>query len=376
MVLFIIYIFIVILNFAFKRNKLITFFDFLYMWILMGWSYGNADYNTYTLRYLYPNLYNTLEWLYTCLQNLGKAIGLDYAGFLIVMSAIFLFIRFWVICKMSSRPNMVIGLYLLFPFIMDITQIRMFYAVSLVLLGSYFLLKGTKRGYTLFILFVILATLIHASCALYFILLPAYMVGDDKLKTYAKRVICLIIGIFILLGSGLLYKIISVAASVFGFGVKFRETVIAASMAYSFNNKIVYMIEIVLFFVLANELLKRLLKNGKSGVSKAGSKTMSASSVTKWSYKVNYALLVILPLAWFSGDIYRIQHGFFTMIYIALSNTEFAETGSRGRIKQSKLIIMILTAIMIGSFILLFLIGVKSLADNVFWPTFKNNRLL
>lgn len=163
MILLISYIVIVILNLKFHKSKILYVIDFVFMWILMGWNYSVADYKVYFTRYTNPEIYGTLEPLYVVLQNWGKMMGMNYNTFLACMSFIFLLIRMVLIKLMSARPNYVIGLYLLFPFIMDITQIRMFYATTIVLLGFYVLVKNYKYSDVLFVITVILASMLHAA---------------------------------------------------------------------------------------------------------------------------------------------------------------------------------------------------------------------
>ena len=131
------YILLICLGFMFQKNKTLSIVFCGFMWLLMGWSYGNADYNIYLDRYNNSSSYKTLEPFYTILQDIAKGAGLEYESFLIICSGICLLIRFYVIWQSTAFPNFVLSLYLLFPFVMDIVQIRFFYASTIVFWGWY-----------------------------------------------------------------------------------------------------------------------------------------------------------------------------------------------------------------------------------------------
>lgn len=375
MFLLISYIIIILLNLKFSKSKILYIIDFMFMWILMGWNYSVADYDIYLIRYTHPEIYGTLEPLYVVFQNIGKMMGLSYDTFLAYMSFIFLLIRMVLIKSMSMRPNYVVGLYLLFPFIMDITQIRMFYATTIVLIGIFILIKNYKYCNILFVVTVILATMIHAACIIYILILVAKNVKSVNIKEYLQ-VCVLVCGIlYALLPTGVLYSVLALISRRLGFGKKFIETVFSTSMAYKFTNKITYMIEIILFFGIIYLILKRATKGETltSGTKeKELTKSFSNLELLHFCIKVNCSLLIILPLAWYSGDIYRVQHGIVILFYTALSNLDNFRGSRRGMVKLNQLLV----AGFITIFMILFLIGLPSLREAVFMPVFFENGLL
>lgn len=364
MVLLFIYIMLVIFNFLLPRSKIIFIIDFIYMWILMGWNHSVADYGVYLMRYDHPEVYGTLEGIYVLLQNIGKSIGLNYDSFLIVMSFVFLLIRMISIHELCKNHNNVVGLYLLFPFVMDITQLRMFYATSVFLFGMIFLLriKNSRNGIIVFCILNAVATLIHAACIIYFLIPVAMYIDRGKLKKYTKQIIAIVLVLYVLLFSGGLYNLVKLMSIAFGFGRKFVETAFAVSTAYKVTHRITYMLEIILFFLFMNSLLKNTLKINKNSISKE----------IILGYKMNYIFLLILPLAWFSGDIYRIQHGALVFFYSILVNGSLFKKRTFGIITWSQ---VMLFGFLIA-YIFLFLIGDGSLFNSVFWPAFYKNVLI
>lgn len=366
MFLFAVYILLIICNYIWRKSKPLYIVDFLYMWILMGWNHSVADYSVYYTRYTQPEKYSTLEPLYSFFQDVGKYFALDYNHFLILMSFIFLLIRLIVIWHLSNRPNFVVGLYLLFPFVMDICQIRVFYATSIILVGVFFLVKDKKTGTFLFLISWIVACMIHAACVFYIIILVARVVNSKNIRKYKRICITVCLILYMLLVSGVLYWLVDIMSSLLGFGNKFVQTTISTSKAYKVTHRLVYMIEIILFSCMIDVLLKQTNKYCKKLNSDSG------YWFFLFCYKVNCGLLLILPFAWFSGDVYRVQHGILLVFYIFFSNIRGVGGRRIGYFSISEIIL----ACFIVVFVILFLVGLPSLRNTVFLPVFFNNSLL
>lgn len=59
------FILLAVTNILMKDSKLIFFLTLIFMWILMAFTYGNADENIYFSRYTEPYLWNNqTEFLY------------------------------------------------------------------------------------------------------------------------------------------------------------------------------------------------------------------------------------------------------------------------------------------------------------------------
>lgn len=375
MVLLIGYIVLIGLNLTFKRNKFLYVIDFLYMWILIGWSSDNADYAIYVSRYNYPDVYRTLEPLYVFLEKLSSAHGFDYSQFLVIMSGVCLFMRFILIYKMTSKHNQVIGYYLIYPFIMDIVQVRMFYAMTIMMWAIYLLYKVNRRyQYFIFIALTMCAVFIHNSCVIFLLLIIAKIMKKENVKKYSKRMIIGVAFATLLLAVGALNKIGYYVANIIGFGRKFTETIAAAGMAYKFTHRLVYMAEIIIFFVAVYLICNQVRKN----VNKYESVIQNKEWIEEVDFieKCNYLLFFILPLAWLSGDIYRVQHGFAMMVYILIANiVPYKESKKKGVISLSRVKTEGYTFALAFGFLLLFALLLPDLRERVFLPAFFNNRL-
>jgi len=381
MVLLAWYVLLIILNSIYKRNKFLLVIDFVYMWILMGWSYGNADYAMYLRRYMYPETFGTLEPIYIIVEKFFGSLGYDYQIFLIVMSVICLIARFIVIQKISSRPNQVIALYLIYPFIMDIVQIRMFYATTFVLIAI-LLLREAKKPISFVVVFAIIlvATLIHNACIIYMLLPLAKVLKKERISKYSRRIIIGIAVATALLASGLLYSVGLIVARLAGFGQKYVETIVAAGVAYKVTNRLVYMAEIILFFVIVNLICKQARKMILSEKYYYKERAQGILMIDEIDFleKCNYLLFLILPLAWFSGDIYRVQHGFAIVIFMIVSNVIpiSGSTSKNGKLKHNQIKLGFYTIGLAFVFMVLFMLLLPGLRETVFLPAFFNNKLI
>ena len=365
MTLIYIYSFLIIISFTFKKSKIVTITDFMVMWIMMGWSYGNADYPVYFARYWHPEQYGTLEPLYSLLQNMAKTYSLSYSTFLIVMSGIALLLRFISIYILTDRLNEVLGFWMIFPFIADINQIREFYATSLAFLGiAIFLrLKNENVGLIIAMILCFAAGMIHISALMYFILLIPYLWKNNRIKLIneeiisGKKSIVFVIFVCLLALSGVLN---SIGGKLIG--AKWSQTAEAASIAY--DSKTFYFFEMILFFFLGNYIL-RILVNNKEEF------TLTQNKIIRWTYIENYLLLIALAFAVITPDIYRVQQEFIIFIYCAVSynfNNLESNIFAMDEIKAKAL-----TVILAIIFLWLMCLAVPSLKESVFLPAFYDN---
>ncbi|MBM9561372.1 EpsG family protein [Limosilactobacillus fermentum] len=366
-----IYVSLLFLSFIFKRSKIVMVLDFILMWIMMGWNYGSADYNVYVNRYIHPELYGTLEPFYSFLQNISKGLGWQYPTFLIAMSGFALLLRFVTISLLTDNVNEVIGLWMIFPFIADINQVREFYATSISFLGIAIFLKSgkTKRNLIIATALCFIAGLIHVSAFLYLILLVPYF-KREKLEQFVNNDIApniksylMVVGIIYILA---LSGVLSVVGNIL-IGTKWSQTAEAASMAYT--SKTFYFFEMILFFVLSEYILKNILNNHNN-------LSLRQDRLVKWIYKSNVLLLSVLAFAVITPDIYRVQQEFAIFIYCASSYYPSIIFNKRYFVTLNGVVVKLTVIYLAIVFLWLMCLAVPSLRDGVFIPAFYNNLLI
>lgn len=381
MYLLIVYIFCIMLSFILKKSKIVTGIDFILMWIMSGWSFGNADYVVYVTRYYHPERYPTLEQLYSFLQDLAKASNLKYADFLIIMTFVALLLKFISIMIITDRANEVIGLWMIFPFIADINQVREFYATSVAFLGlALFLrIRDERRGLWIATIMIIIASYIHGSNIFYIILLIPYFKkkklenailfeNNNFIRNYLITIFIISIVVMINSSSAFFAKILSIV----GLEDKWMQTVEAASMAYS--NKSWYYAEVIVFFIITSLILRHV---------KLMSSRMLLSyeklKVINFVVKSNYLLLLLLPLTVFTPDVYRLQQEFAIFVYCVGSYFHDGDIlYTKKQLSLNNILLKIFLMVLACVYLYLMCIGIPgtSLKEIVFDPAFYNNLII
>lgn len=167
-VLLFLYFILCVSGFTVKRSKVLTFLILLFAWVLIGWNYDNSDYAAYQNFYIHnSDFIGLMEPGYLLLCGLFDSLGFDYVSFRIITSGFVICIYLYIILKYACYNCCVAACYLAFLLILDVTQIRNFIAFSFVFLGLTILIYGHNNVRLKYILFVILASLIHVSSIFY-----------------------------------------------------------------------------------------------------------------------------------------------------------------------------------------------------------------
>lgn len=184
-----------------KKSKIVFFFFFLLLWVIYGFNCSNPDYLNY--KYTYDTVLQSTggeitEPLFLLLAKGFNLMGANYQTFLCVVSftgLMLIAIRVW---KMSPYPNMVLFLYFIFPFPVDVVQLRFFLAMSLIIYSTKYLLDFHRykktRDIFFFLLCITFATGIHYSAILFsLMLLPC--LTKRRIRTLITIYMILFIGV-------------------------------------------------------------------------------------------------------------------------------------------------------------------------------------
>lgn len=361
-------VFVVILLALVKcKSNLVYTGTLLLIWILLGWSYGNADYSIHLGRFNnYEQASAFTEILFTMLMRLGNQFGLTYQQFLPIMT-------FFVTCiigflaKKSKAPAFVLALYMVFPICMDAVQVRYTFAGSIVSLGLYYLLKEkSKYGEIIFSICIVISSLLHVSTIVFLVFLPVRRFKLRQTVIYTA----IISALFYLSRARVLIVILSKLP---GMGVKISRVLSMSATKYTritilktdFRIVVFFTLFITIVFYVRKRLRKRRINEGRVFIYNV--------------IKVNIMCLVILPLIAYSVDFYRIQQTLTLLNYCALSY--FYLTTGKQSLKEKYVItrkaLVYDMACLTMSFVNLYLLVLKSSnIDTVFRPFFENNIFL
>jgi hypothetical protein len=108
---------------------------------------------------------------YQTLARLASSIELDYGAFHFVLTATALLLITRTVIDLTSRPSLALLAYISFPFFWDVTQIRNFYAMAIVLYSMKYLLIEQRASTVKYIISILCASLFHITSLFYLLFL-------------------------------------------------------------------------------------------------------------------------------------------------------------------------------------------------------------
>lgn len=262
----------------------------------------------------YNNIYNSITdkdfhqtgYGWYVLNNLGRTFGLDYNHYK-MWTIIIAGCCIWMVSRIlvGEGANIIAGLYLLYPALLDTVQLRFYTAMTIVLIGILFLVKQRQWSTTIFIVFVLVAYTIHSS-AIFYIVFAFYPIIDkisDKLKY-------VIVGISILL---VIFK--SKLLSLVYYVANVRQLQYLDS-AYGITSGSSYLlaiaiISIVVMYFINNRIL--MLVNSNSLFSDSDKQTVSTIR------GISLMMFLLIPLVILSGEFFRVFRIIFILSYISIA---------------------------------------------------------
>lgn len=366
MALLVTYILLITLNLYKRKSKIAFTILLVYLWILFGWSSGNADWHVYTGRYLnYDSLSSMTEPLFTLLIKGGHLLGLDYRGFLVLLSGICLLMIGKTILDFSEYPGFVLALYAIFSFPIDVTQVRFFTASAIIWFGFRYMflyhIKRKKTDLLKWVISVILASCVHlAVCAVLILLVPLHC------KRRTTITVTAIADLLMLLFSGFkktFFRLISM------WSAGKLEIIMSQSSEYTWGTiRFVWFKMLVIFVGFLVVYIG--LKYFKVRYDTEFSKNDAAIKNLDFTLDCNIIIMILIGLVTFTTDFYRIQQVVVFQNYFALSAALLPTIRGKAR-KQNLLIVLV--SVVFSVLALYYLVLRGSNYDTVFYPIFYNN---
>lgn len=372
MILLVLYIVLIFINLNYRKSKLCFLSLLLYMWLLFGWSYGNADWNIYTNRYNnFEELSSRTEWLFTTLVRGGHFLGMEYRGFLIVISGVCLLLLAKTMFDLSSEPGLVLSLYAIFCFPMDITQVRFFIAFSVVCFGFRYLFKykekKQKKLLIKWIITVVVACNIHLLTILTLVLLiPVFF------KRKVTIIVTVAVNIIFILAGSLNSKVFNLIALFLGEGkaslvMNQASKYNASTVSYVWFKTIFIFVGFLAVYFCIMYFFKKYDK--KYGIALKADKKILDSQLA-FTMDCNIIILVIMGLITVTTDFYRVQQIIVFMNYLIYSN--YLQPHEKGKWKKNNLIIIVPAVLFAFGALYNLLLNSGNL-KTVFLPMFYNN---
>ena len=189
----------IIFTFIKTCGKRVALLLLLFMWLLYWSNTLNPDYYNYLRMYnsiqAGAPIFNELrsEFGYRILMKIATYFNFSFTVFLAVLTACSYLLIHSTVKKYCKNYNYVYSLYFIFPFFLDVVQIRNFVAMSIFIFAVRYLLKNSFKSKLKYIILILLASSIHYSAALY---LPMILINVKRKNLLVRGIV-----LFSILGS-------------------------------------------------------------------------------------------------------------------------------------------------------------------------------
>lgn len=235
------------------------------------------------------------------LNNWGRNKGWDYSQFKTVMILSSLLLIFLTVKYFTGKNyNLIWGLYLLYPALLDVIQARFFIALGIVIFALIFLFQRKWWSIIIYVLLITLAVTIHSSAAFYYILVFVPFV-EKKQKIFSRGVF--IVTLLLILLKSPLQKLVSIFATTrqqfyFGSTTSLGTYILLDLMVIAF-----YLIT----YSLNNEIVNSIAFSEKE-------KDFSNMCMT-----INLMMLFLIPMSILSPEFFRVQRVSWILLYMVIA---------------------------------------------------------
>ena len=198
-----------------KTSKITTIVLLLFLWIMMAANMDNPDYDNYYRGYQYLDTIKGSEWGYYMLAKICSNFGMGYNQFKFVLSALGLMLMHRTVIKYLKNHTLFYIVYFFCPFMIDVTQLRNFIAMSFFIYAIPFLNDETIKGKLKYTIFIVLGASFQVTA---FIYLPIVFLGkmDKNKMTKIILLIAVIVSVIVGLNRGLVVNLITIMNNLLG----------------------------------------------------------------------------------------------------------------------------------------------------------------
>lgn len=345
-----------------KKSNHILYINLLSIWVLFFTNIQNPDYDNYV--YMYYNGSNRVEWLFLVVNNLCFKLGFSYHLYLAIISGCAFAIVGKFIKKNSLNPSLVLLLYIFFPFMIDIVQIRNFLVSVILLYSIQFILAGSKKDLFKFFVCIIIASGFQYIAYFYllFLLIPFLMKTMKMFNVRARYIIFFVYLCTIILFSNKI--ILSSIGNVFTYFIddyyqSYFE--IKTNLGYIFYW--IFQLASIYLLVYSHKIIK-----GKV-LQKNGEKSHILIRFSEVTLIINIILILAFPLYVFRTIFTRIIRNILILNFVTYSNA--FSLLRRDSAKKT----LFLCSVLILNFLILYVDIVAGYYNEIVYPFFTKSLL-
>ncbi|WP_313630831.1 EpsG family protein [Enterococcus devriesei] len=289
-----------------KNNKIYSMIvPFIMMWLIWAGNTSNADYRLYQNIFNYmrstgDKSYGGVEIGFGRLMWFCGEIGLDYQGFIFLVSFLCLLLYTWAFFRLTKFPNIIFLLYFFFPFFLDVMQLRNALASAIVANAIPFLID--KKNFK-FIALVIFSSFFHTTMLFYLCLLLVNL----SLKNLRSITIC---GTLCLIFS--VKKILPLLLNFLPSGHKY----VVYLQGNTLRTQILYILYFMIYIFIVEFIVREFKQMKTIGILRIDYNTENRTIL--FAQKSSYVLLLLLPLLLIDSDFFRLFRNVFFIFNICL----------------------------------------------------------
>lgn len=236
------------------------------------------------------------------LSQWGLRFNLDYQQFKTLIFIFCMGLLIWSLYRfVGTNYGLFFGLYMIYPVLVDIVQIRYFLSLSIVIFGLSFLQKGKISSYLIYLALLFIAVLIHNSNIIYIIfLIVPIMEKTSYRKLVIRAIIC--VDFLLLLLQRWLIPIIR------NFSTDKQQ---AYFVSLSLPNIILF-ITIMLGIAIFSFTLEQVAQSDVS-ISKTDERIIAFTS------NLNIVILLLIPILGIAYNFFRLERISWLILYILIS---------------------------------------------------------
>ncbi|MCI9016958.1 MAG: EpsG family protein [Clostridia bacterium] len=359
---YIISLILIILCIRYKNSKIMFFLTFFWMWILISFSYGNADYEMYKglyVQYGQGQIHIGFEFLFELSCKIFYNMGFSYNVFLGVYSFIGLALIGSTIYKFSRNKSIVAICYFLFPFVLDAIQIRNFMAMAIMIFAFRYLLDNSLKSTFKYIILNIISASFHSYTVICFMFIFLKKISTKKIFIIT---IILTIVVTILSMTNLIIPILSLIMPESKLTAYFVWKVYTPGISSIFKSMILIILTIYII-----KLYKRILKNNEQNENNYI--TLKLLEITE---KLHIFFIIFFPMLTYNNQIMRLPRALLIMIYILGGNLLIKR---ENYIRKDNFILKVLIVLLILIWLQTFIISIN-ISDITIKPILEQNYLL
>lgn len=345
--LFLIFIFLGFCGF-FSKSRVLLFLQIIFLYILIAFNKGGPDYNAYEQMY---EFYSSLK---LALFSKGGAyaneiyylnkLGLNFSEITIVLSTISIVVMIYLFKKKCiGKYNFVFACVYFYPSIDYIVQKRNFYAMVFLYIGIWLWLKNRK---IFAIISIFCSYMHHESFIIYIPIILISLFNEKNLKKLVNLLFLIEILSFVWIDKIFLKFFSKSKVELYLLNLNNRLEISKVGCFIIFH--------LIMFFIIRYIYKYKSVKNKYDIL----------------IFKLNYILLLIIPLYYYNSTFFRIYRNIYFLNYIFIANN-FC-----GILKNKKIIKRIIISYLIGLHLIMYLLAGNLKYKGLVKPLFEKNLVI